>query len=517
MQLFTAAQVREMDRHAIQQWGLSAACLMELAGARAADAIHERFPVSGAKVVVACGPGNNGGDGFVAARHLALKGADVKVLRVDPPRILSPESAQNLAILERMELPIHEISDMEALSIAAHWCAQADILVDALFGVGLTRAPSGLFAEVIRIFNDCDGIRAALDIPSGLDADSGNPLGETVRADLTVTFGAPKIGLYAAPGFEWCGETVVADISLAPVIPPDAPRVDLLTENRVAASLPVRSACAHKGDFGHALIWAGSPGKTGAAILCAEAALASGAGLVTVAACADLLPVFMQRFTEIMCETVVPPGQTPKKSDIDAILAASEKKSVLAMGPGLPASPETGKLVAEIVKRSRIPLILDATALFHLDSKPEILKKAKVPVAITPHPGEFARLSGMTAADVQRGRLDHARRMAQRTGAVVVLKGARTVIAAPDGTAAINPTGNPAMATAGSGDVLTGVFAALAAAGMPMFEAACAAAFLHGRAGDLAASEKGVPSLRAGEILSFLPSAFRSLGNDSAC
>ncbi len=511
MRLYTAAQMREMDRHAIENWHIPAACLMELAGARAADAIRERFPVAGASVVVACGPGNNGGDGFVVARHLALSGAEVKVLRVDPPRTLSPESAQKLHILERMELPVHDIFDMEALGIAVAWCEKADILVDALFGVGLTRAPSGLFAELIRLFNECDGIRVALDIPSGLDADTGNPLGETVRADLTVTFGAPKIGLYAAPGFEWCGEVVPADISLSPAVLPDDPFVELLSDTRVAHGLPVRHPCAHKGDFGHALIWAGSPGKAGAAMLCAEAALVSGAGLVTVAASGDLLPVFMQRFTEIMCEEIVPAGRAPDKSDIDALLSACEKKTVLALGPGLSTDSGTARLVAEIVRKSPIPLILDATALFHLGQKPEILRKARVPVAITPHPGEFSRLSGVPVSDVQKDRLGQAREMARRTGAVVVLKGARTVVAAPDGSACINPTGNPSMATAGSGDVLTGAFAALAAQGMPLFDAACAAVFLHGRAGDLAASEKGVPSLRAGDLVSFLPAAFQSL------
>lgn len=514
MKLFTAAQVRAMDRHAIEHWGLPAACLMELAGARAADAIRERFAVTKAKVVIACGPGNNGGDGFVVARHLALHKADVKVLCVKPPKNMSPESAQNRMILEHMKLPIHDILDMESLGIAVHWCSQADILVDAIFGVGLSRAPTGLFAEVIRILNDCDGIRVALDVPSGLDADTGKPLGETVRADLTVTFGAPKIGLYMAPGFEWCGETVIAPISL-PFLEPE-PRVELLHDAYVASVMPVRSPCAHKGDFGHALIWAGSVGKAGAAILCAEAALAAGAGLVTVAASGDLMPIFMQRFTEIMCEPITEPGKTPDLTNIDAVLSACQKKSVLALGPGLPTRPETGKLVVEIIRQSHIPLILDATALFHLGTKPEILKKASVPVAITPHPGEFARLFGIETAEVQRDRLSYAMRMAQRTGAVVVLKGARTVITTPDGIAAINPTGNPAMATAGSGDVLTGIFAAFAATGMSLFDAACAAVFLHGRAGDLAASENDTPVLRAGDIIQYLPSALRSLGDSDA-
>ncbi len=511
MRLFTAAEAEAMDRFAMQDAGIPATSLMELAGAGAAAEIRSRWPVTGRFVLVACGPGNNGGDGFVVARHLANAGAHVKVVRVAPGRKSSKEAELNLKILRNLGLPVFEISDYEALGSLVPWFEEADILVDALFGVGLDRPPAGLFAEVIRLINECAGLRVALDIPSGLHADCGCPLGETVRADLTVTFGAPKIGLFTSPGFEWCAETVPVDISLPMAALPEGPGVSLLSDAWVHARLPQRRRSAHKGHFGHVLHWAGSQGKAGAAILAAEASLTLGSGLVTVLCEAALLPVFMQRFTEIMCEPVTPPERAPSSSDLGAILAACEGRSVLSIGPGLPLTAACGKLVRELVRRCPIPMVIDASALTLLADKPETLKKAKVPVIVTPHPGEFSRLTGLETSAIQRDRLEAARAFAARMGVYVVLKGARTVIASPDGAAAINPTGNPGMATAGSGDVLTGFVASLLGQGLPPLEAACCAAFVHGRAGDLAAQEKGEPVLRATDLLAALPAALASL------
>jgi NAD(P)H-hydrate epimerase len=460
-------------------------------------------------VLVACGPGNNGGDGFVVARHLANAGAYVQVLRIEPGKKMTPEAALNLQILHNLAVPVFDVPDFEVLGHLVPWFDEADLLVDALFGVGLDRSPEDLFAEVIRLFNESPGLRVALDVPSGLDSDCGQPLGETVRADLTVTFGAPKIGLYTSPGFEWCGENVVVDISWPAAAEPDGPGVFLLSDARVHDLLPSRRPCAHKGNFGHILHWAGSPGKTGAGILTAEASLLMGSGLVTVLCPSALLPVFMQRFTEIMCEVVAPPERaTP---NLSSILAACEGRSVLSIGPGLPTDADTGKLVHELVKNCPIPMVIDASALTLLASKPDTLKKAKVPVILTPHPGEFSRLTGQDVVGIQRNRLALARDFATRMGVFVVLKGARTVIAAPDGSAAINPTGNPGMATAGSGDVLTGFVASLLGQGLSPMSAACCAAFLHGRAGDLAAQEKGEPILRATDLLAALPAALASL------
>jgi len=510
MRLFTSAEAFAMDSFAMDA-GIPALSLMELAGAGAAAEIRARWPVDGRQVLIACGPGNNGGDGFVVARHLANAGAFVQVLRIDPKRKLSPEAALNLKILHNLAVPVFDVPDFEVLGHLVPWFDEADLLVDALFGIGLDRAPAGLFAEVIRLLNESPGLRVALDVPSGLDADRGTPQGETVRADLTVTFGAPKIGLYTSPGFEWCGETSVVDISWPTSAVPEGPGVFLLEDDWLASRQPPRGRSAHKGTFGHTLVWAGSPGKAGAAILAAEAALAMGSGLVTVLSGADLLPVFMQRFTEIMCEAVSPADRPPGPADLDAILAACEGRCVLALGPGLALTPQTGKLVHELVRRCPIPMVIDASALTLLAEKPDTLKKAKAPVILTPHPGEFSRLTGQDVAEIQKNRLEAARSFAARMGVVVVLKGARTVIAAPDRCAAINPTGNPGMATAGSGDVLTGFVASLLGQGLSPMDAACAAVFLHGRAGDLAASEKGEPGLRATDLLHALPASRASL------
>ena len=508
MRLFTAAQTRAMDGVAIDA-GIPAFSLMELAGAGAAAEVRERWPVAGRQVLVACGPGNNGGDGFVIARHLANAGAYVQVLRIGPGKKMTPEAALNLRILHNLALPVFDVPDFEVLGHLVPWFDEADILVDALFGVGLDRAPDGLFAEVIRLFNESPGLRVALDVPSGLDSDCGQPLGETVRADLTVTFGAPKIGLYTSPGFEWCGETVVVDISWPAAAEPEGPGVFLLSDARIQDLLPRRRRSAHKGNFGHVLHWAGSPGKAGAAILAAEASLSMGSGLVTVLCEAGMLPIFMQRFTEIMCEAVSPPDRPVP--ELGAILAACEGRSVLSIGPGLPVDAACGKLIHELVRKCPIPMVIDASALTLLASRPDTLKKAKVPVIITPHPGEFSRLTGLDTATIQKERVGQARKLATRLGVFVVLKGARTVIAGPDGSVAINPTGNPGMATAGSGDVLTGLVASLLGQGLPPMEAACCAAFLHGRAGDLASQEKGEAVIRATDLLDALPSALASL------
>ncbi len=508
MRLFTAAETREMDHTAIEA-GIPAFSLMELAGAGAAAELRARWPVAGRQVLIACGPGNNGGDGYVVARHLSNAGAFVQVLRIDPKKRMSPEAALNLKVLHNLAVPVFDVPDFEVLGHLVPWFDEADLLVDALFGVGLDRAPDGLFAEVIRLFNESPGQRVSLDVPSGLDADCGNPLGETVRADLTVTFGAPKIGLFTSPGFEWCGETVVVDISWPVAAVPEGPGVFLLEDDWVLARRPPRPSVSHKGTFGHTLIWAGSPGKTGAALLAAEAALAMGSGLVTVACDGGLLPVLMQRFTEIMCEAL-PAAGTPA-AVLDALLAACEGRSVLALGPGLPMDDGTAKVVHELVRKCPIPLVIDASALTLLARKPEILKKARVPVVVTPHPGEFSRLTGLDTAEISRDRVRLARDFAARHGVVVALKGARTVVAAPDGSVAINPTGNPGMATAGAGDVLTGLLASLVGQGLPSMEAACVAAFLHGRAGDLAVQERGEPLLRAGDLITALPAALASL------
>jgi ADP-dependent NAD(P)H-hydrate dehydratase / NAD(P)H-hydrate epimerase len=508
MRLFTADETRTLDKTAIEV-GIPAFSLMELAGAGAAAEIKARWPVAGRQVLIACGPGNNGGDGYVVARHLSNAGAFVQVLRIGPKKKSSPEAALNLKILHNLAVPVFDVPDFEVLGHLVPWFDEADLLVDALFGVGLDRAPEGLFAEVIRLFNESPGQRVALDLPSGLDADRGHPFGDTVRADLTVTFGAPKIGLYTSPGFEWCGETVVVDISWPAAAVPEAPGVFLLEDAQVAACRPHRRPTAHKGTFGHTLIWAGSPGKAGAAILASEAALSMGSGLVTTLCDEALLPVLMQRFTEIMCEAL--PAAGSPGAVLDALLAACEGRAVLALGPGLPVDDATAKVVLELVRRCPIPLVIDASALTLLARKPEVLKKAKSPVVITPHPGEFSRLTGLDTAELQRDRLRLAREFAARHGVVVVLKGARTVVAAPDGSAAINPTGNPGMATGGAGDVLTGYVASLIGQGLPPMEAACVGAFLHGRAGDLAVQERGEPLLRAGDLITALPAALNSL------
>jgi NAD(P)H-hydrate epimerase len=450
-------------------------------------------------VVVVCGRGNNGGDGFVVARHLKRARLSVEVWLAARPEAVQGDAARMLAGWRRTRGVVHALATDADVAALARRMSRAALVIDALFGTGLNAAVAGLPAAVIEAINSSGTPVLAVDIASGLSADTGAPCGTAVRAAATVTFGQAKIGQLVHPGLELTGALEVADIG----IPPDAlaavgPQTTLLEEGEMGALLPSRPRNAHKGTFGHVLVVAGSRGKLGAALLATEGALRAGAGLTTLAVAPDLQPLCEGRVREAMTVALPHAGEG---SALDALLAA---RGAVVCGPGLGLDAGVRALVAQVVRRCAAPLVLDADGL-NAVAGTDLLRARPAPTIVTPHPGEMARLLGGDGASVQGDRVAAARGFARTHGVIVVLKGARTVVAAPDGRAAICPTGNPGMATGGTGDVLAGLTGGLLAQGLAPFAAACLAVYAHGAAGDAVAARRGETGLVAGDLLAEFP------------
>jgi hydroxyethylthiazole kinase-like uncharacterized protein yjeF len=496
MRLVGSAEMREIDRTAIEAFAIPSLTLMDRAGRAVADAAAA-LAGPGGRFVVVCGGGNNGGDGYVAARVLRAAGRDARVLALVPAERLSPDARAVREQADRAGVPVDEgvLAPIEA--------GVGDVVVDAIFGTGLARAPDGAFAQAIARIDAARvaGARVlAVDVPSGLSADTGRPLGPCVRADRTVTFGFLKRGLVLHPGPSLAGEVTVDDIG----IPSEAARrvpvgCELLSEMEARLLLPPRAPDAHKGDAGRLLVVAGSPGKTGAAHLALTGALRGGAGLVTLAARPEVLPLALAGRPEAMSVAIGGAGPLGR-ADLQPLLAAAQGVDALAIGPGIPRGPDTAELLRALLQRAGKPAVLDADALNAFAADPAGIGGLGVPLLLTPHPGEMARLCACAVADVQADRIAAAAAGARAWGATVVLKGARTVVA--DGVAppAVVPTGNAGLATGGTGDVLAGLCGALLAGGLPPAAAGRVGAWVHGRAGDLAARRLGERGLVAGDL-----------------
>lgn len=502
MIVVTAAEMRALDRWTIAH-DTPGPVLMERAGAGAAQVLRATWPKAGGPVVVCCGKGNNGGDGFVIARHLRRARYGVDVWLLGRPEDVRGDAAEMLRSWSGTVVTVESPGQVEPLR---RRLAQAGVVVDALLGTGLNAPVEGTFAAVIEAINAAGRPVLAVDIPSGLSADTGQPLGSAVRADVTATFAFPKLGQVVHPGVGLCGRLEVVDIG----IPPDAvatvrPLLRLLEAREVGRLLPRRAPDAHKGTFGHVLIVAGSRGKTGAALLAAGAAARAGAGLTTLAAAGSLLVVLEGRVREVMSEPLPEePEGAPAVGDgvaVDRLLAG---RAAVVCGPGLGQTAGARALVHRIVRQARAPLVLDADGLNAIAGT-TLLRERPGPTVVTPHPGEMARLLGRPTAEVQADRIATARRFATAHGVVTVLKGARTVIAAPDGAAAISPTGNPGMGSGGMGDVLAGIVGGLLAQGLDPMAASCLAVFAHGAAADGVAARRGEVGLLAGDLLDELP------------
>jgi ADP-dependent NAD(P)H-hydrate dehydratase / NAD(P)H-hydrate epimerase len=513
MKLPTAEQMRQLDRTAIEEYGIPGIVLMENAGRETVAAIRRKFgDPAGRTVAILVGPGNNGGDGLVIARHLHQLGADPRLLLLAPDR-LEGDAAVNLAIVRKLGLPEQTLAAGADLTAVRKVLRHSWLAVDSLFGTGLKREADGHFATIIELLNELPVPVVAVDIPSGLDADNGRPLGSCVRADLTVTFALPKPGLVTGRGPEFAGRLEVVDIGIPPAaVQKTGITTELLTPELVGPWLPPRGAAAHKGSFGHLLAVAGGEGTTGAAILCGQGALRTGTGLVTLGVPEKCNPVFETMLTEAMT-IPLPAGGRGRLSieDYEIIAAAASGKQALAVGPGMGTAPETAALVLRLYRECRLPMVVDADGLNILAANRETIAAPPAPRILTPHPGEMSRLYGRSTKEVQTDRLAAAAAFAREYRVFLVLKGAATVIAAPDGRLAVNPTGNAGMAAGGMGDVLTGIIGGLLAQGLDPWQAACLGVYAHGAAGDRLAAGAASFGFLAAELARELPAALAGL------
>jgi NAD(P)H-hydrate epimerase len=510
MRLLTTDEARAFDRWAIERIGVPSLVLMENAAIAVADAIGDRYPEA-RRVAVFCGPGNNGGDGFAIGRQLVTRGYHVLFYLAAFDRPLSNDASRQLEICQALGLAIVEAgADWRA---SAESAGDADLVVDALFGTGLARPLEGAFAELVGWISESGLPVVAVDLPSGLDAGSGRPIGPAVRADLTVTFGAPKVAHALPPAAEMCGALAVADLGVPFERSPQAEgELHLRDAAELATWLAPRPAAAHKGEFGHLLLVAGSRGMGGAAILAARAAIAGGAGRVTVATIESNRSALLAAVPEAM---TLPLPESPAGGlageALATLLEAAARADLLAIGPGIGSDPAARELVRRLALECDRPLVLDADGLNAFAGRAELLSEREAATVLTPHPGELGRLLELTADEVQRDRLAAIRLAVERTAAVVVLKGNRTLVGAPGGEIGLHAVGGPALATAGSGDVLTGLLAARLGQGDDPAVAAALAVHLHGRAGDLAVADGVLPAVPARTLIVYLPRAFAEL------
>jgi ADP-dependent NAD(P)H-hydrate dehydratase / NAD(P)H-hydrate epimerase len=489
--LYNAAEMRALDEAAIAL-GIPAAVLMERAGVAAAGEILERHPPPG-RVVVVAGTGNNGGDGFVVARHLQAGGLDVEVLLTGPATRLSPESRANLTVAERLGISVVRRPQAAVLRRALR---RADVVVDALFGTGFRGAPRRDAAAVISAVNGSGAQVAALDVPSGVDASDGTVGGEAVRAQLTVAFHGPKLGLVVAPGSRNAGRVVVADIGIPPQL--EQPTAAALATRSLLDLVPRKDAGTSKYGAGSVLVVGGSAGFAGAPLMCALAALRAGAGVAWAAVPADVSGAVAVAQPEIMVRAL-PDG-----------LDLSKQAGAVAVGPGLGRGEDAQQLARRLAQRHAGPIVVDADALFALSGRLALTARRRVPAVLTPHEGEMARLLGRDSAWVQDHRLGAVREAAEVSRAVVLLKGADTLIAAPGGErVVVSVADTPGLATAGSGDVLTGVIGAMLAKGLDPWTAACCGAVMHARAGRAAAEAHGPDGIVSGDVIDALPGVLR--------
>jgi ADP-dependent NAD(P)H-hydrate dehydratase / NAD(P)H-hydrate epimerase len=504
--LLTAAQMRAVDGAIIGRLGLPGLVLMENAGRGVAEIIaRERPTLAGLAVRVVCGAGQNGGDGFVLARHLLARGADVRVLLALPAAKIVGDAAVFASVLRALKP--EAIVDLSAEARGETWRQHLDgaaVIVDALFGTGLRAEITGVPGVAIAAINASQALRVAVDIPSGLDADDGQPHGSAVQAHITATMGARKLGLVLdaeAP----VGRIEVVDLGVAPESVAAAalavgPLCHWLEAAEVARGLPAHGPAGHKGNKGHLLVIAGSVGKTGAALLAGRAALRTGAGLATIATTAAGQAALDAKVLAEMtaCYTE---SESAAADSYARLVALAARMKAAVLGPGIPTGEGMAELVSRLAVELPLPLVIDADGLNLLGERAAAsLARASSPRVLTPHPGEMAHLCGTTIVEIQRDRLGAARRLAAATQAVVVLKGARTIIATPDGTAFVNPAANPALGTAGSGDVLTGAIGALLAQGLDAATAATVGVFVHGMAAEVAARALGGSHLVASDL-----------------
>ncbi len=508
----TSQEMRELDRLTIEQYRVPSLELMENAGAAVAEALLARFGRQAkAGVLVVCGKGNNGGDGFVVARHLKKKSIPCETVLLARKEEISRDAAENLRAYLKVKGKVYEGG--EPLPLLRERLKGKKLVVDAILGTGLKENVRGMYAEAIALIDSSGLPVLAVDIPSGLDGDTGMPLGTAIKAEMTVALGYPKLGEVIYPGVAYVGELAVADIGIRrEAVQAVGPRAELLEEEQVGLLVPEREPDSHKGTYGHLLVFAGSHGKTGAAILSTRAGLRIGAGLVTLASARSLNGIFagalVEAMTELLPENANEEIVPPSDQDWHRLL---ERKTAVVFGPGIGLNDSTRTALWWLLRKLDMPLVIDADGLSLLAGDIRRLGGAKRPPVLTPHPGEMARLLGADTAAVNGDRIGVARSFAEKNCCYLVLKGARTVIATPEGRIFINSSGNPGMASGGMGDVLAGILGGLLAQGFPMEDALKLGVYVHGFAGDRAAMVKGQMGLIASDIVDALPESLKAL------
>jgi ADP-dependent NAD(P)H-hydrate dehydratase / NAD(P)H-hydrate epimerase len=510
MRILNAEQMREADRRTIQEIGIASLVLMENAGRQVVAAIESLYPdLADRRIAIVCGKGSNGGDGLVVARTLQQRGFDVSVFVIGRLGDVKGDARINLEVLGRLGQPVVEIADQTAWELHGAEITGHDLIVDAMFGTGLSAPLTGFYETVVADLNEAAVPIVAIDLPSGMSADTCDLIGDSIEATVTVTLAAPKLPLVLPPAEMKAGEVVIADIGIpGDVIDQlDGPNIELLTRDQMRPLIQPRAPEAHKGDFGRVLVVAGSMGKAGAAVLCAQGAMRSGAGLVTVAAPRSCQAAIAAHAVEYMTEGLDETAEgTVHYSAIERVLGIDA--DVIVAGPGLGRGEAVTTFVRELLDKHEGPLVLDADALNAFADEPAaLLGRDGRDLIITPHPGEMARLVGCTVDDLQADRLGIATDFAKRHKLYLVLKGYRTLVVTPDEKVFVNPTGCPGMATGGTGDVLAGMLGAWLAQLLDA-EAACKlAVYLHGSAGELADADHGEVSMTAGDLVEHIGDA----------
>jgi NAD(P)H-hydrate epimerase len=496
--------MRALDGTAIDEFGITAELLMENAGQSAYFVLSNELGVKDKNFLVFCGLGNNGGDGFVVARKIHSSGGTVKVFILGDPTKFKRAAKLNFDIISRLPIEVQQLKSSESITTNVEQC---DVIVDAILGTGLTREVEGLYRHVINLINESGKMVLSVDIPSGIHGDTGQIMGTAVQADYTVTFGLPKIGNLLFPGYDGCGKLYVSHISF----PPSIYNTDSLkVEVNHPVRLSPRDKNGHKGDFGEVLFIAGAASYFGAPYFAALSFLKAGGGYARLAAPASMTPFIANKSSEIV---FVPQQETSSGSialeNKRSLLELSEQMDMVVLGPGLSLAEETQQLARELAYEINKPLLIDGDGLTALAKDLQIVKARKAETILTPHIGEMSRLTGMSVSEIKTSKIDVLQRAVRELKAIIVLKGAHSLIGYPDERVFVNLSGNSGMATAGSGDVLTGTIAAVFGLGLSVHEAVRKGVFIHGLSGDLAAEEKGEDGMTAQDILDYLPLAMK--------
>ena len=507
MRVVRVDEMRDIDKRATIEFGIPSIILMENAGRGVCRVIESYLELPDLRVAVISGKGNNGGDGFVVARHLLNRGAEVDVFLLGNKREIKGDARINLTILERSGIEVKEVKNLKDIRDLNLY----DLIVDAIFGTGFKGEVKGITKGVIELINNAEALICSIDIPSGVEG-GGDVKGEAVMADFTVAMCLPKYGNILYPGRGYCGEVWVADIGIPYQRLEGEGKTFLITSEDIREAFPERPPDGHKGTFGKVLVIAGSRGFTGAASLTSLGALRIGCGLVRLCIPEGLADAMESKLTEII---KIPLPQTERESfsikGLDRVRELISDSDAIALGPGISVHPETQRFVEEILKEAKIPVVLDADGINNLKENPEILSQVSAPIILTPHPGELSRLIKTPIKEINRDRIGIAQRASREFNSILVLKGAPTVISQPDGLTYINPTGNSGLASGGSGDVLTGMIAGLLAMGVEPIKASMIGVYLHGKSADLAIEKETEYSLIASDLLKYLPDTIKSL------